>query len=137
MVSQVWKKRWAAFKFFLRDWTHVFSGIGLGLGLLLLVIGSVALLAQDILPPGFYDSLTQESGRLDICSAGFGLLITIFAGYYFIDNMNNRRQFNKLYNTASKEKFIKNRDKLEELAFFISTKHEKMVQKKVKEMKLR
>jgi hypothetical protein len=137
MVSQEWKKRWAAFRFFVRDWTHVFSGIGLGVGLLLLVIGTVALLAPTLLPSGFMASLTEESGRLDICSAGFGLLITIFAGYYFLDNINNRRKFNKLFNTASKEKFIKNRDELEELAFYLSTKHERMVQKKVKEMKLR
>jgi hypothetical protein len=137
MVSQKWKLRWANFKIILRDLTLVLSAIGLAFGIIFLVLSALAFWYRPGLPEDFLFSFTEENGRLDICSAGAGLLLVIFAGYYFADNLNNRRKFNKLFNIASKEKFIKNRDKLEELAFFISTKHERMVQKKVKEMKLR
>jgi len=137
MVSQKWKNNWSKFKFRLRDITHVISGVGLGFGLLFLILGALSLWFPEVLPADFYFAFAQESGRLDLCTAGAGLLLTIFAGYYFADNLNNRRKFNKLYNTNRKEKFIKNREKLEELAYFISTRHERMVQKKVKELKLR
>jgi hypothetical protein len=137
MVSQKLKLWWADVKIWFRDWTHVLSAAGLVFGILLLVLAGLAMWYKPALSEGFLFSFTEENGRLDICSAGGGLLLVIFAGYYFGDNLNNRRKFNKLFNIASKEKFIRNRDKLEELAFFISTRHERMVQKKVKEMKLR
>lgn len=137
MVSQNLKLWWANVKIWFRDWTHVLSAAGLAFGIIFLVLAGLAMWYKPALSEGFLFSFTEENGRLDICSAGAGLLLLIFAGYYFIDNLNNRRKFNKLFNIASKEKFIKNRDKLEELAFFISTRHERMVQKKVKEMKLR
>ncbi len=137
MVSQKWKLLWADIKIGFRDWTHVLSAAGLIFGTILLVLAALAMWYKPALSEDFLLSFTEENGRLDICSAGSGLLLVIFAGYYFADNLNNRRKFRKLFNIASKEKFIRNRDKLEELAFFISTKHERMVQKKVKEMKLR
>ncbi|MBM4249640.1 MAG: hypothetical protein FJ149_09465 [Euryarchaeota archaeon] len=137
MVSQRWKLRWANFKLAIRDWTHVISGAGLAFGAILTVLAVLAIWFPDALSEEFKEDFMETSGRLDICSAGGGLLLLIFAGYYFADNMNNRRKFNRLFHIASKEKFIKNRDKLEELAFFISTRHERMVQKKIKEMKLR
>ena len=137
MVSQKWKLWWGNVKLKFRDWTHVLSAVGLAFGIIFLVLAGLAMWYRPALSEGFLFSFTEENGRLDLCSAGAGLLLVVFAGYYFADNLNNRRQFNKLYRIASKEKFIKNRDRLEELAFFISTKHERMVQKKVREMKLR
>jgi hypothetical protein len=137
MVSQKLRLWWANRKIDARDYTHVLSAVGLAFGIVFLVLASLAMWYRPALSEGFLFSFTEENGRLDICSAGAGLLLVIFAGYYFADNMNNRRKFNRLFNIASKEKFIKNRDKLEELAFFISTKHERMVQRKVKEMKLK
>jgi hypothetical protein len=137
MVSQKLKLWWANVKIWFRDWTHVLSAAGLAFGIVFLVLAGLAMWYKPALSEGFLFSFTEENGRLDICSAGAGLLLVIFAGYYFVDNLNNRRKFNRLFNIASKEKFIKNRDKLEELAFFISTRHERMVQKKVREMKLR
>jgi len=137
MASQKWKLLWADIKIAVRDLTHILSAVGLAFGILFMALAALAMWFKSVLPEDFLLSFTEESGRLDICSAGGGLLLVIFAGYYLADNLNNRRKFNKLFNIASKEKFIKNRDKLEELAFFISTRHERMVQKKVKEMKLR
>jgi hypothetical protein len=137
MVSQEWKKRWANLKIWARDYTHLLSGLGLAFSVMLLVLSSLSFWYSSLLPQDFLESFTKTSGRLDFCSAGIGLILLIFAGYYFMDNMNNRRQFNKLYNISSKEKFIRNREKLEELAYFLSTTHEKMVQRKIKEMKLR
>jgi len=137
MVSQKWKLIWADIKIWFRDWTHMLSAAGTVFSVTLLILSALAMWYPATLSEDFMSAFTQESGRLDLCSAGGGLLLLIFAGYYLADNLNNRRKFNRLFEIASKEKLIRNRDKLEELAFLISTKHELMVQKKVKEMKLR
>ena len=137
MVSQKWKLIWADIKIWFRDWTHMLSAAGTVFSVILLILSALAMWYPATLSEDFMSAFTQESGRLDLCSAGGGLLLLIFAGYYLADNLNNRRKFNRLFEIASKEKLIRNRDKLEELAFLISTKHELMVQKKVKEMKLR
>ena len=137
MASQKLKLLWAEIKIWFRDWTHLLSAAGTAFGSILLILASLAMWYPAALSVDFMEAFTVESGRLDLCSAGGGLLLLIFAGYYLADNLNNRRKFNRLFEIASKEKFIKNRDKLEELAFLISTKHELKVQRKVKEMKLR
>ena len=136
MVSQDWKKRWAMLKLFVRDYTLHWSAAGLVVGILILVLGIMSFFFASTLPEDWKTALTT-GGRYDICAGGFGLLFVVFAGYYFVDNIYKRRKFNRLFDTASREKFVKNRDKLEELAFDLSTKHENMVQKKVKEMKIR
>lgn len=137
MVSQGLKLWWGKVKIWFRDWTHVISTIGVAFGAVLLILASLAMWFQSALPEDFLFSFTKENGRLDICAAGGGLLLLVFAGYYLADNLNNRRKFNRLFDIASKERFIKNRDRIEELAYFISTRHEQMVQKKIREMKLR
>lgn len=136
MVSQDWKKRWAMLKLFVRDYTLHWSAAGLVIGMIILVLGIMSFFFASTLPEDWKAGLTT-GGRYDICAGGFGLLFVVFAGYYFVDNIYKRRKFNRLFDTASREKFVKNRDKLEELAFDLSTKHENMVQKKVKEMKIR
>lgn len=136
MVSQDWKKRWAVLKLFVRDYTLHWSMAGLVLGMILLVLGIMSFFLSSFLPEDLKAGLTTGA-KYDICAGGFGLLFVIFAGYYFADNIYKRRNFNRLFETASREKFVKNRDKLEELAFDLSTRHEHMVQKKVKEMKIR
>jgi len=135
MVSQNWKRLWADIKVWARDYTLHMSGAALALGIVLLVLGILAFYLPDVLPEDWKTAL--KTGGIYICSGALGLLLVIFAGYYFVDNVYKRRKFNKLFETASREKFVRNRDKLEELAFELSTKHERMVQKKVKEMKIR
>ncbi len=137
MVSQGLKLWWGKVKFGFRDWTHVIGSIGVVFGTILILLAALAVWYPSALPEDFLFSFTKENGRLDICSAGAGLLLLVFAGYYLADNLNNRRKFNRLFNIESKEKFIKNRDRIEKLAYYISTNHERMVQRKIREMKLR
>jgi hypothetical protein len=136
MVSQEWKKRWGVLRIWARDYTLHFSAAALALGLVLFIVGAMSFFFQSALPEDWITSL-QTGGRYDICAGAVGLMLVIFAGYYCVDNVYKRRKFARLFGTVSREKFVRNRDKIEELAFELSTKHERMVQKKIKEMKIR
>jgi hypothetical protein len=136
MVSQEWKKRWNWLNIWARDYALHLSGAALALGLALFIVGVLSFFFQSTLPEDWITAL-QTGGRYDICAGALGLMLLIFAGYYFIDNIYKRRKFARLFGTVSREKFVRNRDKIEELAFELSTRHERMVQKKIKEMKIR
>jgi len=136
MVSQEWKRRWGLLNIWARDYTMHLSGAALALGLVLFIVGILSFFFQSTLPEDWNTSL-RTGGRYDICAGALGLMLLIFAGYYFIDNIYKRRKFARLFGTVSREKFVHNRDKIEELAFELSTRHERMVQKKIKEMKIR
>jgi hypothetical protein len=136
MVSREWKKRWGVLTLWARDYTLHISGAALALGLAMTIVGALSFFFQSVLPEDWSTSLTT-GGRYDICAGALGLMLVIFAGYYFIDNIYRRRKFARLFGTVSREKFVRNRDKIEQLAFELSTKHERMVQRKIKEMKIR
>lgn len=136
------KGKWNKFvyrtRIFVRDYTHVISGALLALGLVLLTIGVFAYWGEDIAPEQskeFFGNVHKTN--YDICIMPLGAFISIIAGWYLGDNLLKRREFNKLIKTTSKEKFIKNQDRIEELAWLLSTKHERMVDEKKKELKIR
>jgi hypothetical protein len=137
MASQEWSKRWGNLKIFVRDTMLILSGALFAIGLLFCILGALSVWFGSLLPLDMQQTLAAKGNRWDLCLGGLGLLIAIFAGYYFVDCIYKRAEFNRLYNIVSREKFIKNRDKLEQLAFELSTRHEKMVQKKIREMKLK
>jgi len=136
MVSQEWKRRWGAIELFARDYTLHLSGAALAAGLVMFIVGLVDYFFPTAVPAD-WDTALRTGGRYDICAGALGLIVVIFAGYYFVDNIYKRRKFTRLFSTVSREKFVRNRDKIEQLAFELSTKHERMVKKKIKEMKIR
>ena len=136
MVSQTWKKRWGTLRIWARDYTFHISAAASAFGLVFLILGVLSFFYPSALPEDWKASL-NTGGRYDICAGALGLILVIFAGYYFVDTVYKRRKFKRLFETVSREKFVHNRDKIEELAFELSTKHERMVQKKIREMKIR
>jgi len=136
MVSQGMKKWWSGLQLIVRDYTLHISGLGLAGGLAILVLGLWDFFLPGTLPSD-WDAALRTGGRYDICAGALGVIIVIFAGYYFADNIYRRRKFNRLFGTVSREKFVRRRDEIEQMAFELSTKHERMVQKKIKEMKIR
>ena len=57
----------------------------------------------------------------------FGTISLLFGLFYLFDFIAKRREFYKLFNEKSKSKFIKNQDRIEELAWRLNPKFEKMV----------
>lgn len=136
MVSRVWKKRWSWFRLQIRDCTLLLSAGGFALGLVMSLIGGLAFWLPETLPSDWKDAL-RGSGRVDVCVGGVGLLLLIIAGYYLVDNILKRVKFNRLISTTSRDRIVSNREKLEELAWELSSKHEKIVQRKLREMRIR
>ncbi len=58
-------------------------------------------------------------------------------GYYLYDNVNMRMEFERLYNTSSKKKFIENLDRLEYLAWNLSMRHDIRVDRRKKEYNIK
>ncbi len=138
MVSQVWKKRWGRLRVIVRDLTLLLSAGGFALGLVMSILGAIAFwLPRETLPSDWYDALRGGGQRVDVCVGGVGLLLLIVAGYYLVDNVLKRVKFNRLINTTSRDKIVRNRDKLEELAWELSSKHKRILQRKLREMRIR
>ncbi|MEM2899783.1 MAG: DUF3198 domain-containing protein [Thermoplasmata archaeon] len=58
-------------------------------------------------------------------------------GYYLYDNVSMRLEFDRLYDTPSKKKFIENIDRLEYLAWNLSRRHEIRVERRKKEYNIK
>lgn len=67
----------------------------------------------------------------------FGPLLTLGAGWYFIDMVRKRREFERLMATPSKAAFVRSQDRIEYLAWYLTRDHEQRVDEKKKEFKIR
>ena len=56
-----------------------------------------------------------------------GLALLVIGGYYIFDFFKRLKEFNSLMKSESKAKFIKNIDKIEELAWRLHPKYERIV----------
>ncbi len=66
-----------------------------------------------------------------------GLVMIIFGSYYLYDFFRKLKEFNNLMETKSKAKFIKNIDRVEELAWRLHPRYERLVIERKKKYKIR
>lgn len=59
-----------------------------------------------------------------------GPVLLLGGGWYFIDTIRKRREFERLIDTDSKAKFVRNQDRIEQLAWILGTSYGKRVQAK-------
>lgn len=112
-------------KRFLQNYILIISFLGLIFGFLIAVIGiGNAFLNKDFSVIG--DG--KRIGRYSILLAIIGSLLLIASLFYFIATILNRRKFQKLIDTHSKAKFIRNLDEIEKLAWKLSEKERKKVE---------
>jgi len=65
------------------------------------------------------------------------LLFLVVGSYYLYDFYKKLKEFRELFNIESKAKFIKNVDRIEELAWRLHPKYERLVLEKKKKYKIR
>jgi len=106
------------------------------IGLILFIIGITGIFFSDS-SPEFLKSIHRDFGSWTYWSAVIGILLLIGGGWYMIDNLRKRREFEKIINVDSKAKFIKSKDRLEYLAWALTSDHEKRLWKKKKEFKIK
>lgn len=69
--------------------------------------------------------------------AVLGYPVALGGGYYFVDLLRKRRQFERLMGSPSKATFVRNQDKIERLAWTLSSEYERRVIEKKREFKIR
>lgn len=102
------------------------------IGLILLIIGITGVFFPDN-SPDFLKSIHRDFGGWIYWSAFGGFLLVLIGGWYMVDNLRKRREFEKLMETDSKAKFIKNKERVEFLAWVLTSDHERRLWEKKKE----
>jgi hypothetical protein len=119
-------------KRFIRDFKLEIEVLVFVFGLILLMIGVSGVFFPDS-SPDFLKSIHRDIGGWVYWLALIGVLLLIIGGFYMIDNLRKRREFEKLIKTDSKVKFVKEKERIEYLAWILTTDHEKRLWEKKKE----
>jgi hypothetical protein len=84
------------------------------------ILGTVLSLTQYLIPtqsPAWLQSIHRAVGQYVIWEAFFGFLAILAGGFYFVDTIRKEREFERLISTTSKEVFVKNMKRIEELTY--------------------
>jgi hypothetical protein len=121
----------------LRDVRYELSTLVFGLGILSMVLS----ITYWLLPnqtPDWLKTVNNAIGNWMIWVAFLGFLALLGGGYYFIDTIRKEREFDRLVTTTSKEIFVKNQKRIEELAYYhLPSSYEKRYQAKRKEFRIK
>lgn len=121
----------------LRDLRYELSTLLFGLGILSMVLA----ITYWIFPnqsPSWLQSINNGIGSWMIWVAFLGFLSLLAGGYYFIDTIRKEREFNHLITTNSKEVFVKNQRRIEELVYYhLPSSYEKLYHQKRKEFRIK
>lgn len=120
-----------------REFRYEVSAALFALGILAMIFS----LTQFFLPTQSPDWLRQVHaavGAWVIWEVFGGLLVILGGGYYFIDTLRKEREFERLLSTTSKEVFVKNLKRLEELAYdHLPSAYERRFLAKKREFRIR
>lgn len=100
----------------LRDNRFEVGALVLSAGVLLTVFSTT----QYVWPhesPAFLQAIHRAIGNFVFWEVILGALLLFGGGYYFVDSVRKAREFNRLLATTSKETFLRNRKRIEELAY--------------------
>src|SRR2546428_1369581 len=99
-----------------RELRYELSALFFALG----VLGVVLSFTQYLIPtqsPPWLQSIHRAIGQYVVWEALLGLLTVLGGGFYFVDTIRKEREFDRLVSTTSKEVFVKNMKRLEELTY--------------------
>ena len=87
-------------------------------------------------PDFFYDLIKVKIGNWMVWIMVLGPILLLAGIFYLGDTVKKFREFNKLIDTDSKAKFVQNQDRIEYLAWLLSSRLEKQVEAKKKDFKI-
>lgn len=106
------------------------------LGLLMTVFAVLKYAFYDVLPFYLKDVLDMI-GEWIAWMVVVGPILLLAGGWYFFDGLKKRREFAKLMDTDSKAVFVRNYDRLEELAYYLTEDHRQEFYEKRGEFKIK
>jgi hypothetical protein len=116
-------------KRFLTVYALYLSLIILLVGIVLTFLGILGIFYFES-APDFLKEIINSLGDWKLWCILLGPVLLIAGGYYFFDNLSKRREFKGLMETTSKQKFIKNLDRVEFLAWKLTPEHQRQLAKK-------
>jgi hypothetical protein len=99
-----------------REFRYELSALIFALG----ILGTIFSLTQYLAPtqsPDWLQSIHRWVGQYVIWEAFLGFLSVLAGGFYFVDTIRKEREFERLISTTSKESFVKNMRRIEELTY--------------------
>ncbi len=121
----------------LRNLRYELSTLVFLLGILSMVFATSNWLLFNV-SPQWLQNIDLWIGNWMIWVAFLGFLALLAGGYYFIDTIRKEREFDRLVNTTSKEIFVKNQKRIEELAYYhLPASYERRYQQKRKDFRIK
>jgi uncharacterized protein DUF3198 len=99
-----------------RELRYELSALILAIGVLAMVFS----LTQYLIPrdsPDWLKSIHTAIGQYVVWEAFLGFLAVLVGSFYFVDTIRKEREFDRLISTTSKEVFVKNMKRIEELTY--------------------
>lgn len=88
--------------------------------------------------PDFLRGIDTSIGNWMIWVALLGPLVLLGGGWYLVDTIRKRREFERLIETDSKAKLVRNQDRLERLAwYYLGSEYVRRVQKRKEELNIK
>src|SRR5438105_13446245 len=105
------------------------------------VLATVLSLTQYLIPAGSPDwlqSIHRAVGNYVVWEAFLGFLAVLAGGFYFVDRSRKEREFERLSSTPSKEVFVKNMKRIDELTYdHLPSAYERRFLDKKREFRIR
>lgn len=119
-----------------RDLRYEISTVIFGLGILSMVFVITSFFPRSM--PSWLTNVNTSIGAWMIWVGFLGFLALLGGGYYFIDTIRKEREFDRLVSTPSKEVFVKNQKRIEELAYYhLPSSYEKRYNQKKREFRIK
>jgi len=99
-----------------RELRYELSALFFALGILGMVFSLTQYLASAQ-SPDWLKSIHRAVGEYVVWEAFLGFLAVLAGGFYFVDTIRKEREFERLISTTSKELFVKNMRRIEELTY--------------------
>lgn len=120
----------------LREIKLEISYVIFALGTFLALLVVIHLFLRDYMPPVVLDLLADIGGWI-IWFVVLGPLLAFVGGWYFIDQLRKRRQFEKLIRVNSKAHFVRNQERLERIAWHLPSDYEQRIVEQKRRWKIR
>ena len=113
------------------------SALILALGILGMIFSLTQMFA-GAQSPDWLRSIHDAVGNYVVWEAFFGFLAVLAGGFYFVDTIRKEREFDRLISTTSKELFVKNMKRIEELTYdHLPSAYERRFLEKRREFRIR
>jgi len=106
-------------------------------GILLTIFAVDHYLIRNPNLPAFLQDIDNRLGEWNVWLAVLGPLLLLGGGYYFIDTIRKRREFDRLIETDSKAKFVRSQDRIEFLAWTLGKQYHSRSEQKKAEFNLK